>query len=56
MLFSFDRQALPFGSGLRLQMVSGNRYGHKSKIVLNRSRDSAPDDDFVRFYGTVIPF
>ena len=55
-LFAFDSQSIPFSSGLKLQMVSGKRYGHKTPIVLKRSRHSAPDDDFVRFYGTVIPF
>ena len=55
-LFSFDRHSIPFTSGLRLQMVSGKGYGRKTPIVLKRSKHSAPDDDFVRFYGTVIPF
>ena len=55
-LFPFDSCSIPFSSGLRLQMVAGKRYGHKAPIVLKRSRHSAPDDDFVRFYGTVIPF
>ncbi|MDP6154096.1 MAG: hypothetical protein QF785_12000 [Phycisphaeraceae bacterium] len=55
-LFPFDRQSIPFGSGLRLDMISGKGYGRKGSIVLKRSTISAPDDDYVRFYGTVIPF
>ncbi len=55
-LFAFDRRSIPFSSGLRLQMISGKGYGRKPPIVLKRSGQSAPDDDFVRFYGTVIPF
>ena len=55
-LFSFDKHSIPFSAGLRLHLVSGKGYARKTPIVLKRSRHSAPDDDYVRFYGTVIPF
>ena len=55
-LFPFDKHSLPFRYGLGLQMVSGKGYGRKTPVVLQRSGHSAPDNDFVRFYGTVIPF
>lgn len=55
-LFAFDSRSIPFGSGLRLHMIAGKGYGRKPPIVLKRSRPGAPDDDTVRFYGTVIAF
>ena len=54
-LFPFDNHSIPFNAGLRLHMVSGKTRG-KTPIVLKRSRPSAPDDQYARFYGTVIPF
>ena len=53
-IFPFDSYSMPFSAGLRLHMVSGKARG-RSPIVLKRSESSAPDDRYVRFYGTVIP-
>lgn len=54
-LFPFDDHSIPFTAGLRLHLVAGKTPGVKNLIVLGRGRAGAPDDERVRFYGTVIP-
>ena len=55
-LFPFDDQSIPFSEGLRLHLVSGKTPGKPNPIVVSRGKPGAPDDEAVRFYGTVIPF
>src|SRR5437764_1999929 len=54
-LFPFDDHSIPFTSGLRLQLVPGKAPGVRTPIVLGKGAPGAPDDERVRFYGTVIP-
>ena len=51
-LYPFDDASIPFSDGLRLHLVSGK--SGKSPIVLARGEPGEPDDEEVRFYGTVI--
>jgi hypothetical protein len=53
-LFPFDDASLPFSAGLRLQLVSGKTPGKKNPIVLRRGEPGEPDDETVRYYGTII--
>ena len=54
-LFPFDNRSIPFIAGLRLHLVSGKSPGKKNPIVVAAGEAGAPDDESVRFYGTVIP-
>ena len=54
-LFSFDRDSIPFTSGLRLHMVSGKAKGPEA-LVVKPGPEGTHDDMRVRFYGSVIPF
>ena len=54
--FAFDDTSIPFSHGLRLQIRHGKGLGRPGPIVLSRGEAGEPDDDTVRFYGTVIPF
>src|ERR1044071_3551514 len=54
-LFPFDDHAIPFTSGLRLQLVSGKAPGVRNPVVLDHGRPGDPDERAARFYGTVIP-
>src|SRR5438094_8370031 len=53
-LFPFDNASLPFSAGLRLQLVSGKTPGKKNPIVVRRGEPGEPDDETVRYYGTII--
>src|SRR5688572_4646102 len=53
-LFAFDNHSLPFTAGLRLHLVSGKVPGRPNPIVVARGKPGEPDDEGVRFYGTVI--
>src|SRR5438093_2676408 len=52
--FPFHNASLPFSAGLRLQLVSGKTPGKKNPIVLRRGEPGEPDDETVRYYGTII--
>ena len=54
--FAFDDVSIPFGNGLRLQLRTGKGLGNPGPVVVRRGAPGEPDDDTVRFYGTVIPF
>jgi hypothetical protein len=54
-LFPFDDHTIPFSAGLRLHLVPGKSPGVKPPIVLGKGQPGEPDDQVVRFYGTVIP-
>jgi hypothetical protein len=54
-LFPFDDHSIPFSAGLRLHLASGKPPGVKTPVVVGKGPGGAPDDDRVRFYGTVIP-
>ncbi|MAG35457.1 MAG: hypothetical protein CL878_04315 [Dehalococcoidia bacterium] len=53
-LFPFDDASIPFSAGLRLHMVGSKQRGG-SQIVVRPGPPGAPDDQKVKFYGTVIP-
>src|SRR5437763_10556431 len=53
-LFPFDNASLPFSAGLRPQLVAGKTPGKKNPIVLRRGEPGEPDDETVRYYGTII--
>jgi hypothetical protein len=53
-LFAFDHFSIQFTQGLRLHLVSGKTPGQPNPIVLGRGKQGEPDDESVRFYGTVI--
>ena len=54
-IFPFDDATVPFTAGLRLNLIAGKTPGVKNPIVLDNGPAGAPDDFFVRFYGTIIP-
>ena len=54
-LFPFDRESIPFTSGLRLHMVSAKAKGPEA-LVVQQGPEGTHDDMRVRFYGSVIPF
>jgi len=54
-LFPFDDHSIPFTIGLRLHLVSGKEADYSNTIVVPRGPQGAPDEETVRFYGTVIP-
>ena len=54
-LFPFDDVTVPFTAGLRMELIAGKSPGVKNPIVLENGAAGAPDDDSVRFYGTIIP-
>ena len=54
-LFPFDDHSIPFSAGLRMQLVPGKGPGIKTPIVVPKGAAGAPDDERVRFYGTVLP-
>lgn len=53
-LFPFDRDAIPFRSGVQLNLQAGSRY--KNNPVLRPGSPGQPDSVGTAFYGTVIPF
>ncbi|MDP6777536.1 MAG: hypothetical protein QGI83_12310 [Candidatus Latescibacteria bacterium] len=53
---AFDDTSIPFSHGLRLQLARGKALNRPNPVVLSRGEEGEPDDDTVRFYGTVIPF
>ena len=55
-LFPFDNVSIPFSTGLQLHLAAGKTPGKANPIVLERGKKGEPDDEIVRFYGTVIPF
>ena len=54
-IFPFDDVTVPFTAGLRMNLLAGKSPGVKNPIVLENGAAGAPDDDSVRFYGTIIP-
>ena len=53
-LFPFDNVNIPFSNALKLELVAGKKPGQTNPIVLGRGQPGDPDDNSVRYYGTVI--
>jgi len=52
--FPFDRASIPFSNALKLELLAGKQPGQRNPIVVTHGRPGDPDDDSVRYYGTVI--
>ena len=53
--FPFDDHSIPFSTGLRLFLTPGKSADQVNPTVISTGPEGAPDEETVRFYGTVIP-